>query len=313
MTRERSLEKMRNAFIEDLHARGRATRTRQEYGYLLRRFEAHLEEQGVDVVTEVTRGVLVDYQSHLLLAGGRGGQPLSASRRSVILACLKEFFRFLVRRGMLLTDPTAVLEGPRAWRRTARAVLTESEVKRLLLAPDVTQPLGLRTRTILELLYSTGIRASERCGLDTGDIDLASGELTVREGKGRRARRVPVGQEACSWVGRYLEMVRPGLVRQSSQRALILSWRGNRLSRGPLAVLVREEGERARIEKVVTPHVLRHSFATHLLKGQASVRHIQEMLGHVMLTTTQIYTHTQIDDLRETHRRCHPRSKRSKG
>lgn len=311
MARIRSLERMKEVFLEDLRVRGRAARTGAEYGYILRRFFEHLDEQGIDDVIDITREILSDYQSHLLVAGGRGGRPLGASRRSTIHACLKEFFRLLVRRGVLLADPTAALEAPRTSVRPVRVVLTEAEVKRFLLAPDVTTILGLRARTILEVLYSTGIRASELCGLDLGDVDLASGELTVRRGKGERARRVPLGRQACQWVGRYLEQGRQKLKGKTSERALFLSYRGRRLERSSLAELVRVEGERAGIEKVVTPHVWRHTFATHLIKGQASVRHVQEMLGHASITTTQIYTHTEIADLKETHRRCHPRSRKS--
>jgi integrase/recombinase XerD len=183
-------------------------------------------------------------------------------------------------------------------------------VRQLLLAPDVTEVLGLRDRTILEVLYSTGIRISELIALDIPDIDLEAQELHVQRGKGGKRRSIPTGGPACLWVARYLETSRPQLQEKATERALFLSWRGQRMDRSNLARIVRALGKKAGIPFKVTPHGLRHAFATHLIQRRASLRHVQEMLGHAKIGSTQIYTHLDLSDLKETHGRCHPRGRR---
>jgi integrase/recombinase XerD len=162
---------------------------------------------------------------------------------------------------------------------------------------------------MLELFYSTGLRVSEVTALDVADVDLADAVLAVRRGKGGKGRRIPVGAAACQWVGRYLRDARPQLVRKPSERHLFLSTRGHPLSRGDVAKIFRTIVRAAGLRIRVTPHTMRHTFATHMLRGKASLRHVQEMLGHALLSTTQIYTRVDISDLKDVHRRCHPRGR----
>jgi len=212
----------------------------------------------------------------------------------------------------VLVNPAEGLTSPRTVKSPPRHVLTVRQVHRLLLAPDVTDTLGLRDRAMLEVFYATGVRVSELIGLNTADVDLESDELHVRRGKGGKSRSVPMGKDASLWIGKYLERSRPDLLLKASEKALFISCRGRRFDRANLARIVRTYGKQARISWRVTPHIMRHSFATHLIKGHASLRHVQEMLGHASLNSTQVYTHLDITDLKATHQRCHPRGRRRK-
>jgi integrase/recombinase XerD len=198
------------------------------------------------------------------------------------------------------------LRAPRGARPLPR-VLTSAQVERLMAAPDVSRRLGLRDRAILEVLYATGLRASELLRLRPADLDLHVGVLTAF-GKGRKERLVPIGEEARKWVRRYLADERPRLVRQGHAPELFLSQRGRRLSRMGLWALVRRLALVAGVGRVLTPHVLRHSFATHLLEHGADLRALQAMLGHADISTTQIYTHVSRERLRRIYDQHHPRA-----
>lgn len=307
---ERRLHLFFKRFLKHLEARGHTPRTLETYSWILGRFRRFLDEQDLETLEEVNPQVLAEYQTKILIKGRLDGGPLTGGSQSLLIGRLGLFFRYLVKQGHLLVNPAENLVVPRASRPPPRRVLTVHQVKRLLLVPDVTDLLGLRDRAILEVLYSTGIRVSELKDLDTADISLTEGELRIRRGKGRRGRLIPVGEAACLWVGRYLEASRPELLVKRSQRALFLSRWGKRLERSCLTRIVRTYAKEAKIPFRVTPHVVRHTFATHLLKGKASIRHVQEMLGHTTLTSTQIYTRLEISDLKATHRACHPRGQR---
>jgi len=198
------------------------------------------------------------------------------------------------------------LKAPRAFKALPR-FLTPSQVEALLAAPDVKTPLGLRDRAILEVLYATGLRVSELIGLDPGSVDMQVGVLTCL-GKGGKERIVPLGSEARRWVERYLAEVRGRLLRGRGAKALFVSNRGGRLSRMGLWGIVRRHAVTAGVERVLTPHVLRHSFASHLLERGADLRSLQAMLGHADISTTQIYTHVTRERLRQLYDRYHPRA-----
>jgi integrase/recombinase XerD len=187
-------------------------------------------------------------------------------------------------------------------------VLTKKEVARLLGKPDSSTVFGMRDRAILELLYSSGIRVSELTGLALEDLDLRGGELRVL-GKGNKERLVPIGEVACDYLGVYLKASRPALA-PPRERTLFVTARGKRFQATNLVAIVREYGRRAGIHKRVTPHALRHTCATHLLKGKADIRQIQRILGHASIATTQRYTKVEITDLKEVLRRCHPRERK---
>lgn len=230
------------------------------------------------------------------------------SKRTIArrLAAARSFYRYLVRRGLISSSPAAVLATPKAPKRLPD-VAPESLIDQLLALPVVTEPSGLRDLAILELLYASGIRVSELSGLDLGDVDMASATVRVM-GKGSRERIVPIHPLAIRRIREYLASGRPSLDKGKSQGALFLNRLGTRLRadgvRRMLERYLEELGQSARI----TPHDLRHSFATHLLEGGADLRTVQELLGHVALSTTQIYTHVSTRHLREVHKGAHPRA-----
>lgn len=238
--------------------------------------------------------------------GGLRDQGLSPRSQARHLHSLRGFFRFAQREGWLAADPLESLRPPRAPRALPR-YLTALQVEALLAAPDVDSPVGLRDRAILETMYATGLRASELTGLPAAGFDLDLGLLRVF-GKGRKERLVPLGSQAQAWIRRYLAEARPGLARGRAGRALFLSSRGGRLSSMGLWGLVRRHAVKAGLDRVLTPHVLRHSFASHLLERGADLRALQAMLGHADISTTQIYTHVTRERLRQLYDKFHPRA-----
>ena len=243
---------------------------------------------------------IVDYLERLRK---RGLRPSSVARR---ISALRGFYRHLLREGDLARDPTEHVELPRRGRSLPRA-LSREVATALVEAPDVTRPRGIRDRTLLELLYATGMRASECLDLRLEDVNLTAGYL-VCTGKGRKQRLVPIGAEAIQWVTRYLKEVRPLAPRRRDAGRLFVNPRGGPLSRQSLWAIVRHAAARAGIRARVSPHMLRHSFASHLLEGGADLRSVQAMLGHADIGTTQIYTHLPSSALTRMYRQFHPRA-----
>ena len=232
-----------------------------------------------------------------------GLKPASVARR---LSALRGLLRHLVREGALARDPTEHIDRPRLSRPLPKTLSHEAAIA-LVEVPDVGRPKGIRDRALLELLYATGLRASECLDLDLDAINMAAGYV-ICTGKGRRQRLVPVGAEALAWVKRYLAQVRPGYVRRRDSGRLFVNTRGGRLSRQALWGVVRRAAASAGITRRVSPHTLRHCFASHLLEGGADLRSVQAMLGHADIATTQIYTHLPSAALRRMYRRFHPRA-----
>jgi integrase/recombinase XerD len=234
---------------------------------------------------------------------GRGLSPRSVAR---VVSSTRGFFRYLVVRRQLEINPAEDLQPPRAWAALPRYLSVE-EVDRLLQLPDVATPRGLRDRAFIELLYATGLRVSELVALGASSLNLEGGYLTTR-GKGAKERLVPIGDEAVSWVARYLREGRPRLLRgRTSPRLFVNARGGTGLSRLGVWKILKGYGKTAGLSRRLSPHVLRHSFATHLLDRGADLRAIQMMLGHSDLSTTQIYTHVLEARLRAIHERYHPR------
>lgn len=279
--------------------RGLATNTLESYGRDLRQYYQYLGEDQVDL-DAVSRTTIINY---LMYLQKQGKATATIARR---LAALKAFYQFLVREKRIKTDPTANLESPKLEKRLPR-VLTVSEVERLLAQPDSSQPAGLRDRAMLELLYATGIRVSELVSLNVEDVNLETGYIRCT-GKGSKERIVPLGSLAIQWVQEYLQSGRPKLVKDRDEKALFVNHHGNRLTRQGFWKIVKKYAEDARIDKEITPHTLRHSFATHLLENGADLRSVQEMLGHADISTTQIYTHVTKGRLKEVYARAHPRA-----
>jgi len=279
--------------------RGLSENTILAYGNDLARLSAFARDLGREAL-EIRPGDLGDLLGRLRR---EGLSPRSVAR---VVHGLRGFFRFAVREGRLDADPTENLKAPRALAPLPR-LLSVAQVEALLAAPDTATPLGLRDRAILEVMYATGLRVSELTGLTARDLDMELGLAKVF-GKGRKERLVPLGREAARWVARYLAEVRARHDRGRGAAVLFLSVRGRRLSRMGLWGIVRRHAVAAGVERVLTPHVLRHSFASHLLERGADLRSLQAMLGHADISTTQIYTHVSRERLRQIYDRFHPRA-----
>ncbi len=232
--------------------------------------------------------------------------PAAAATLGRKVACLRSFYRHLRREGLIEHDPTADLHGPRKTQRLPR-VLTRDEVARLLREPKGTEPLALRDRALLEVMYASGLRVSEVTGLELADIDLDEGMLCAR-GKGSKERLVPVGRQAIAALGAYCTRGRPLLLGARSESKLFVNRRGSGLTRQGLYKIVQGHARGAGLEARMSPHTLRHSFATHLLAGGCDLRSLQEMLGHADLATTQVYTHLSAERLKDAYFSAHPRA-----
>jgi integrase/recombinase XerD len=222
------------------------------------------------------------------------------------IACLRSFYRHLRREQLIEHDPATELRAPRVPGRLPQ-VLSRDEIGRLLAQPAGNSPTAFRDRALLETMYACGLRASETIGLELADVDLEAGILRAR-GKGSKERIVPIGSKAIGSLGAYLEHARPRLVGLSDQTRLFVNHRGGALSRQGLYKIVQRHAKRAGLDHRMSPHTLRHSFATHLLSGGCDLRSLQEMLGHADIATTQIYTHLSAERLRDVYFDAHPRA-----
>ena len=280
--------------------RGLSPHTRSAYGNDLARFLLFLQRKGVTSINAVTRRHVLDY---LLWEKDEGLGANSISRR---LVAIRVFLRYLQQEGLLTSNVTETMDSPRLWK-LLPATLTTAEVERLLDAPRQDRGFGLRDRAILETLYGTGLRVSELAGLREEDLHFDASYLRCL-GKGGKERVVPLGGQAATFLRRYLADLRPRLLRGETCTAVFLSNRGTALSRKTIWQMIRRCARTAGITKKVSPHTLRHSFASHLLSNNAPLRVIQEMLGHADIATTQIYTHVDAARLHEVHRQFHPRA-----
>jgi integrase/recombinase XerD len=283
--------------------RGLSSHTVGAYRRDLAGYRDWLTAEGIDDTADITPAVVDRF-----IAARASAEPQPAATSLARLqSSVRGWHRFLAREGIEADDPTGRLRPPKTPRRLPKA-LTIDQVERLLAAPSAEDPLGIRDRALLELLYATGARVSEAVGLDVDD--MAHGEVLRLRGKGSKERIVPVGSYARTAVDAYLTRVRPELAAKGRASArLFLGARGAPLSRQSAWLVIRSAAERAQLTAEVSPHTLRHSFATHLLQGGADVRVVQELLGHSSVATTQIYTHVSVDALRDIYATSHPRAR----
>ena len=283
--------------------RGLSEHTVGAYRRDLAVYSAWMTDAGVDDTRAVTGSIV----SRFIADRAAVDPPPAATSLARLQSSVRGLHRFLVREGIEPEDPTGRMRPPKTPQRLPKA-LTIEQVERLLAAPSGEEPLGIRDRALLELLYATGARVSEAIGLDVDD--LAHGDVLRLRGKGSKERIVPVGSFARDAVDAYLTRVRPALAAKGKASArLFLGARGAPLTRQSAWLVIRSAAERAQITAEVSPHTLRHSFATHLLQGGADVRVVQELLGHASVATTQIYTHVSVDTLRDIYATSHPRAR----
>jgi integrase/recombinase XerD len=293
---------------DDLEARF-VERTASGYIALVRSFLAWLDERGIDLVSVRTDDLLA-YQSHLYAARKKDGRPYAVASQAQCLIVVKSLFRFLYRRNYVMQDPAAAIELPRLEERLPRVILTKEEALRLLgAASNATTPRALRDRAVLETFYATGIRVSELAKLTPYDVDTGDRTLRVLLGKGGKDRHVPLTRAAAAAIDTYLEKGRPAIVGSARSPYLFVADRGGYFHRALVSLMVRHYAKKAGIKKHVTCHTLRHSVATHLLKGGADIRHIQVLLGHTSLRSTERYTRVELSDLKDIIRRAHPRGR----
>lgn len=307
-----------DAYLLQLPRQGFSPATATAYGRPLKGFVAFLLDlpQVPTCLADLTAELVLAFRDHEISRERRWRRPGPLSARTVLHAvkALRSFFRYLVRRGDVLLDPTLDLKGPRVPKTLPRNIPTSRQMKRLLQAPDATTALGKRDRAILELLYSTGLRNAELCGLQVGDVDLQSRTVFVRHGKGDKERLVPLGKKAVeaitAYVGVYGELSAGRSL--GPELPLFLTKAGARVEAHVLEKQLRRYVKLARLDPSTTPHSLRHACATHLLKGGADIRQIQSLLGHSSLEATQIYTKVETSDLRAMLDRHHPRGRDEK-
>jgi integrase/recombinase XerD len=278
--------------------RGLSENTLAAYRNDLNGLAAWLTGRGCGIVA-ARREDLLDYLSERVIHGAR---PRTTAR---LLSSLRRFYRYLVREGQRPDDPTLRIDTPRIGRPLPDS-LSEEEVETLLGAPDIRETLGLRDRAMLELLYACGLRVSELVNLTMEQVDLTQGAVRLM-GKGSKERLVPLGEEAADWLRRYIAHSRPELAAGASARQLFITRRGKAMTRQAFWYRIRHYAVKSGINKTLSPHTLRHAFATHLLNHGADLRVVQMLLGHSDLSTTQIYTHVARERLKELHARHHPR------
>ena len=297
LTREFLLQRFQDFLTLE---QGVSPRTFEAYGRDVARFAAYATTRGASAPGDVGARLLREFVYHLK---DLGLAPASIRRN---VSAVRTYFRFLLAEGTVVRDPSERLETPRRWRALPE-VLTVDETSRLLAAPSLDEALAFRDRALLELAYGAGLRVSEWIALGTRDVLVEDGLVRVF-GKGSRERLVPIGRSAIGAVAVYQRELRPRLEQGEGKGRLFLNARGRPLTRMGAWKILRKYVAKAGISKTVSPHTLRHSFATHLLEGGADLRAVQEMLGHADISTTQIYTHIDREYLRTVHRQFHPRA-----
>ncbi len=296
-------------YLEHLRVRYYSATTLNATEGHMRIFLAWATERGLGRPSQLTKPMIEAHQRWLFYYRKPSGKPLTYQTQRHRLQLLKGFFRWLARENVILWNPASEIEMPRLEQRLPKAILSEREVELVLAQADLSEPMGLRDRAMMEVLYSTGIRRAELSRLSLYDVDAERGTLTVRLGKGRKDRTIPIGERALHWTARYVDEVRPALVVPPDSGTAFLTDKGEPVQLVTISVLMRGYIKRAKLGKQGAVHIFRHSMATHLLDAGADIRAIQEMLGHAKLSTTQLYTHVSIQRLKLVHDACHPAAK----
>ncbi len=296
-----------------MHEHLKALRTKNYSEWTVRNRDVHIgffiewaQERGLNEPLEITRPVLEQYQRHLFYYRKKNGEPLTFRSQHSRLVPLRVWFKWMTRQNYILHNPASEIDLPRLGRTLPKNIPSPQEVEQIMMQPEITDPMGLRDRAILELLYSSGPRRLEIINLKLYDLQFDRGLIVIREGKGKKDRYTPVSERAIAWIEKYVREARPQLAIEPDDLTVFLTAQGEPFSRDHLTWTVRVHIVAAKIGKVGACHLMRHAMATHMLEGGADIRFIQQMLGHEDIKTTQIYTHVAIRALQHVHAATHP-------
>jgi integrase/recombinase XerD len=305
----RTINQLIPRYLEELKILNRSPLTIRNVRNALKQMVLFLESEGVVDLDQLGRSALDLYQEELTYRLTVKGKHLSARTREKYLCSIRGFTTYLYDQDYLTVDLSKTIKLPRQPKRLPKVILDTFEIKKILAAPNMQTNDGYRNRIILEILYDTGIRAAEMAAIKTNDLDLVNGYLAIRSGKGEKDRVVPVNSRVCKIINTYLLMVRYVMIRGKDKGYLVLNRWGTKMTPTAVLAIVKRCTELSGIKKNVTTHTFRHTCATHMLKNGAPIRHIQELLGHESLESTQIYTKVTINDLKEIHAKYHPGEK----
>lgn len=292
-------------YLRHLKTLGKSRYTIKNAKYELKKFITFMAQETPPTLDNLTRDILYEYQQELAFKISSKGKLLSLRTQGQMLGVLKAFTRYLKEHDYMILDPGDAIKLPKKPKRLPKVILNTTELKKIMEAADIRTNQGYRNRVILEILYDTAIRRSELAGLKISNMDLTSGFIHVR-GKGDKDRVVPMSERVCRLVENYIVMVRPTFLQQKDTGHLVLNRWGQRMDPNAVWAVVKRCVYLSGIKKNVSTHTFRHTCATHMLKNGAPVRHIQEMLGHESLESTQIYTRVTINDLKQIHAKYHP-------
>jgi integrase/recombinase XerD len=300
------LRRLLEEHIEWMLVKNYSEDTADHARYSIADFIRWAEQRGLQHPMEVTRPILESYQRYLYYYRQKNGQPLTFRTQHSRLTPVCRWFRWLVRNNHILYNPASDLDMPRMERRIPRTIFSVEETERIMLVPDLHTPVGMRDRALLETFYSTGIRRKELMRLKLYDLDRERATLTIRQGKGKKDRMIPIGERALAWVEKYLREARPQLAIEPDDATLFLTQYGEPFHPDALSYLARNLIAQANLGKSGSCHTFRHTMATLMLEGGANLRYIQQMLGHADLSSTEIYTHVAIRKLQRIHAATHP-------
>lgn len=292
-------------YLRNLTILGRSPRTVINVRYSLADFLRFLESEEVSAVGRLTAEVISAYQQDVAFRITAKGSLLSLRSQAQLLAVTKGFTRYLKDKEYLIHDPGAKIQVPKKPKRLPKVILNEADIRKMMKAPDMGAKRGWRNRVLLEILYDTGIRRSELACITLTDLDLDNGYIHIR-GKGDKDRVVPLSERVCGLAKNYVAVVRPAFIHGKDPGYLLLNRWGAQMRPNAVWAVVKRCTVLAGIEKTISPHTFRHTCATHMLRNGAPVRHVQELLGHESLESTQIYTRVTINDLKEAHAQYHP-------
>jgi integrase/recombinase XerD len=300
------LETLMHEHLSALRVRGYSEHTVKSRQTYLGFFLQWAHDHGLREAVEITRPVLERYQRYLFFYRKKNGEPLTFRSQHARLVPLRVWFRWMTRQNHILHNPASEIDLPRVGRVLPKNILSVSEVEQVMMQPNVVDPLGLRDRVILEVIYATGLRRGEIVNLKLMDLSLDRGLVLVRQGKGKKDRYVPIGERATAWLQKYIAEVRPQLALEPDDFTVFLTAEGEPFSRDHLTGMVRQHIEAAQLGKLGACHLLRHAMATHMHENGADIRHIQVILGHEDIQTTQIYTHVALRTLQQVYAATHP-------